>query len=255
MANHPYFLSVKVERDIDVALAAQLAGISLETFQQFNPQMNKPVILAAATPQVLLPYDQASAFAENLARHTGPMASWTAWVVPKTMSPADAARQAGMPESALREINKIPPKMLVKAGSTLLVPRGEHVHDDVSERLADTASLNLAPDASPLRKFTYKAGKADTVASVAARYKVKAEQVAQWNKVGSAARFKPGQAVVVYTAAPPVLAKAAPAPAKAPGPKAKAPTRTAAAKPAAPATLAKDRGGKGRGNVVASAAP
>jgi membrane-bound lytic murein transglycosylase D len=35
-------------RDIDVALAAQLAGISLETFQQFNPQMNKPVILAAA---------------------------------------------------------------------------------------------------------------------------------------------------------------------------------------------------------------
>jgi len=253
VANHPYFLSVKIERDIDVATAAGLAGLSLETFQQFNPQMNKPVILAAATPQVLLPYDHASAFAENLARHNGPLATWTAWVVPKTMSPSEAARRTGMPESMLREINRIPPKMLVKAGSTLLVPRGEHVRADVSERLADTASLSLAPDAPPLRRVTHKAGKADTVASIAARYKVGAEQVAQWNKVGKAARFKPGQAVVIYTARPAATVAKAGSTSR---PAAKGKTTTArAAKPAAPRQLAKDRGGKGRGNVVASAAP
>ena len=255
VANHPYFLSVKIERDIDVALAAELAGITLETFQQFNPQMNKPVILAAATSQVLLPYDQASAFAENLARHGGPLATWTAWVVPKTMSPSEAARRTGMAESALREINRIPPKMVVKAGSTLLVPRGAHVHDDVSERLADSASLNLAPDAPPLRRVSLKAGKADTVSTIAARYKVRTEQVAQWNKVGSSARFKPGQAVVVYTAFQPSVAKATVA--ARPVAKGKT-TKTAAAratKPAAPRTLAKDRGSKGRNNVIASAAP
>jgi len=229
VANHPYFLSVKIERDIDVELAARLAGISLETFQQFNPQMNKPVILAAATPQVLLPYDQASAFAGNLARHNGQMASWTAWVVPKTMRPAEAARRTGMAEATLREVNRIPPKMLVKAGSTLLVPRGEHVRNDVSEQLADTASLNLAPDAPPLRRVTLKAGKADTVAGIAARYRVKAEQVAQWNKVASSARFKPGQAIVVYTAAKPAAQSA----------------RQAHSKP---------RGGKSR-TVVAAATP
>ncbi len=261
VANHPYFLSVKIERDIDVSLAAELAGLSLETFQQFNPQMNKPVILAAATQQVLLPYDQASAFAENLARHTGPLATWTAWVVPKTMSPSEAAKRTGMAESALREINRIPPKMLVKGGSTLLVPRAAHVHDDVSERLADTASLSLAPDAPPLRRRTLKAGKGETVATVAARYNLRTDQVAQWNKVGSSARFKPGQAVVIYTAFQPTVAKARPAPTKASAAskvastksKAKAPTRTAA-KPAAPRNVAKDRGGKGR-NVVANAVP
>jgi len=247
VANHPYFLSVKIERDIDVALAAQFAGLPLETFQQFNPQMNKPVILAAATSQVLLPYEQASAFAENLARHSGPMASWTAWVVPKTMSPSEAAKRNGMSEALLRDINKIPPKMLVKAGSTLLVPRGEHVVADVSERLADTAALNLAPDAPPLRRVTLKAGKADTVHTVAARYKVKAEQVAQWNKLGSGnARFKPGQAVVVYTAAAPVMAKATTATKSAPAKVVKV-----AAKPAAPKAKA---AGKGR-TVVAAANP
>ncbi|HEV6967648.1 MAG TPA: transglycosylase SLT domain-containing protein [Roseateles sp.] len=253
VANHPYFLSVKIERDIDVELAARLAGLSLETFQQFNPQMNKPVILAAATPQVLLPYDQASDFAENLASHNGPMASWTAWVVPKTMSPAEAARRTGMSEASLREVNKIPPKMLVKAGSTLLVPRGEHVHDDVSERLADSASLNLAPDAPPLRRVSLKAGKGDTVAAIAARYKVRAEQVAQWNKVGSSARFKPGQAIVVYTAFTP----------KAAASQARAPARTARVAKAAPAPrlvkvaakpASKAKGGKGR-TVVAAATP
>lgn len=257
VANHPYFLSVKIERDIDVSLAAQFAGISLETFQQFNPQMNKPVILAAATEQVLLPYDQASAFAESLARHTGPMASWTAWVVPKTMSPAEAARRNGTSEALLREINKIPPKMLVKAGSTLLVPRGEHVRDDVSERLADTAALNLAPDAPPLRRMTVKAGKADTVAGIAARYKVRAEQVAQWNKAGSNARFKPGQAIVVYTAqAPARVAQAATAKAK-PAARSAAPAKVVkVANKAPPKARAKvqAQGGKGR-NVVSAATP
>ncbi|NCT85122.1 MAG: transglycosylase SLT domain-containing protein [Comamonadaceae bacterium] len=256
VANHPYFLSVKIERDIDVSLAAQFAGISLETFQQFNPQMNKPVILAAATPQVLLPYDQASAFAENLARHTGPMASWTAWVVPKTMSPADAAKRAGMPESLLREINRIPPKMLVKAGSTLLVPRGEHVQADIPERLADTASLNLAPDAPPLRRLTLKAGKADTVAGVAARYKVRAEQVAQWNKVGRNARFKPGQAIVVYTAAPPAVASGRKAAPRKPTAVAKAPAAKVAKAASRPAAKVVKSAGSGKGrNVVAAAAP
>lgn len=201
MANHPYFLSVGIDRDMDVDVAARLAGISPEAFKQFNPQMNKPVMLAARMTQVLLPYDNASAFVTNLAAHRGPLATWTAWVVPRTMNSAEAARQVGMDETALREINLIPPRMLVKQGSTLLVLRSAHRMDDVSEHLADNASMNLAPDRPPaaaLRQLSLRAGKADTVASVAARYRVSTAQVAQWNKVGSQARFKAGQRIVVY---------------------------------------------------------
>ncbi|MBB4843691.1 membrane-bound lytic murein transglycosylase D [Paucibacter oligotrophus] len=213
VANHPYFLSVNIDRDMDVAVAARLAGLSVDEFKQFNPQMNKPVMLAAKTTQVLLPYDNASAFALNLAAHRGPLASWTAWVVPRTMKSAEAARQVGMPEAQLLDINKIPPRMLVKQGSTLLVSRTSHRDDDVSEHLADNASLAFAPDVPPLRRQSVKAGKGDTVAAIAARYRVSAAQVAQWNKVGASARFKPGQMVVVYT---PVSAKASTRSAQAP---------------------------------------
>jgi len=199
-ANHPYFLSVNLDRDMDVDLAARLAGMKVDEFKQFNPQMNKPVMLAAGTNQILLPYDNARAFAQALAAHRGPLASWTAWTVPKTMSPQAAAKEVGMSEASLREINKIPPRMLVKQGSTLLVPRAAHRIEDVSEHLADHASISLAPDVPPLRRLSLKAGKRDTVATVAARYRVSPAQVAEWNKISVKSSFKPGQSLVVYTA-------------------------------------------------------
>jgi len=196
--NHPYFLAVPIGNDIDVELAARLAGLPLDEFKLLNPQMNKPVILAAGTPQVLLPYDAANTFVRALASHKGALATWTAWVAPKTLRPAEAAKQVGMSEAQLREVNHIPPRMLVKAGSTLLVPRNGHRTQDVAEHLADHAVLALAPDGPTLRRHTFKAGRAGTtVASVAQQYRVSAAQVAQWNGVSASGRFGPGQTVVV----------------------------------------------------------
>jgi len=205
LRNHPYFVSVGIDRDIDLDLAARFADLPIDEFKQLNPQMNKPVILAAGTPQVLLPYDNANRFVRAVAQHRGNLASWTAWVVPKTVKPSDAARQVGMDEAQLRSINNIPKGMLVKAGSTLLVPRGAHRSEDVTEHVADHATLALAPDLPPLRKLHFKAGrKGDSVVAVAKRYHLRAEQVAQWNGTSAAARFKPGQAVVVMVPNKPV---------------------------------------------------
>lgn len=196
--NHPYFVSVPIQRDIDVDLAARLAGLGVDEFRQLNPQHNKPVILAAGTPQVLLPFENADLFVSRLKSHRGPLASWTAWVVPRTMRPAEAARQAGLSEARLREVNRIPPRMLVKAGSALLVPRPAQRAADVSEHVADHAQIALAPDLPPLRKLRVKARKGDTLASVARRYRVSPVQLAQWNQVGAKARLNAGQVLVVY---------------------------------------------------------
>jgi membrane-bound lytic murein transglycosylase D len=198
LENHPYFLSVSIDRDIDVELAARLAGMPLEEFQQLNPQMNRPVILAAGTSQILLTYDSANAFVRNLPAHAGPLASWTVWVAPKTLKPADAADLVGMSEAELRDVNRIPPNMLVRSGSTLVVPRPEHRQQDVSEHLAENGHLSLAPAGPALRRVTFKAGRrGDTVADIARRYRVSAEQVAHWNDVRVGASFRAGQNIVV----------------------------------------------------------
>lgn len=200
LKNHPYFLSVPIENDMDVTVAVKLAGMTIEEFRYLNPQMNKPVILAAGTPQVLLPYDNANEFVRELPKYRGRLASWTAWVAPKTLRPADAARQVGMSEADLRELNRIPPRMLIKVGSTLVVPRRGKSETDVSSEIADNAVMSLSPDRPPMRKLSLKAGRRESVASVARRYRVSAAQVADWNDVATSARFKPGQTVVVFIA-------------------------------------------------------
>ncbi len=198
LENHPYFMSVPIERDIDVALAARLAGLTLEQFQQLNPQLNKPVILAAGTPQVLLPYDNANRFVNGIGSHRGALASWTVWVAPRTLKSMEAARHVGMTEDQLREVNLIPARMLVRAGSTLLVPRNaQHMHD-VAERTADSAMIALAPEALPPRRLQVKLGKkGESVAAMARRHGMTATQLAAANGVVASAAFKPGQLVTV----------------------------------------------------------
>jgi membrane-bound lytic murein transglycosylase D len=214
--NHPYFQSVSIRRDIDVILAAKLAEVPLDDFKALNPSLNKPVILAAGTPQVLLPYDAANRFVRAVGQHRGNLASWTAWVAPRTIKPAEAARLVGMDEADLRTVNNIPKGMLVKAGSTLLVPRGAHRTEDVAEHIADNATLALAPEVASQRKVSFKAGKkGDSVAAVAQRYGLRPEQVAQWNGTTVGARFKPGQTVSVVVANKPTRVAAERAPAKA----------------------------------------
>ncbi|MGC3985906.1 MAG: transglycosylase SLT domain-containing protein [Pseudorhodoferax sp.] len=203
--NHPYFQMVDLAHDIDVALAAQLADVSPEDFRALNPAMNKQVILAAATPQILLPWDNALVFKRNLdARGKGQHASWGAWAVPSTMTVAAAADRVGMSEADLRSVNNIPPRMLIKAGSVLVVPRSGKM-GDVAGHLADNASLQLAPEIVT-RRTVVKAARKDTVASLARRYRVSAAQVADWNDISASAALRAGQAVTLFL---PVRATAA----------------------------------------------
>ncbi len=196
--NHPYFLSVDITRDIDVAVAARLAEVGVEDFKSLNPSMNRPVIFAAGTPQILLPWDNAALFQRNLQASAGArLASWTVWNVPSTMKPADAAKRTGMDESELRAINQIPKGVSIQAGSKLVVPRSNRVDADVAGHVADNGQLALVRE--PLAKRnSIKAANKDTVASVARRYGLPAARVAEWNQVSESAAFTAGQQVVLF---------------------------------------------------------
>ena len=196
--NHPFFQSVTIKRDIDVALAAKLADVSLEDFKALNPSVNRPVILAAGTQQILLPWDNAAVFQRNLEAHnSGQLASWTVWIAPSTMNPAEAAKRIGMSEAELRAINNIPPRVVITTGSTLLVPRGERIAHDVALQVADNGQVGLAPEILTHRTVV-KARKGESVASVAKHYRLSVTSVAEWNKIGAASSFKIGQQVVLF---------------------------------------------------------
>ena len=158
--NHPYFQSVPLQRDMDVTVAAKLAEISVEDFKSLNPSASRPVLLAAGTPSILLPWDKAEVFQRNYeSSGLGRMASWTAWIAPSNMKPGEAAKRVGMSEADLRAVNSIQGKMIIKAGSALLVPRTMRVVDDVTARVADNGKLDLSPEAIAKRKKGAKGSK------------------------------------------------------------------------------------------------
>ena len=136
------------------------------------------------------------------------------------MRTADAAKKVGMSESELRDANNIPPRVMIQAGSALLVPRGNRIERDVAVHVADNGQMALSPEIV-LRRNVIKAGKNETVASVAKRYGVAVSSVAQWNKTSVGSAFKTGQQIVLQlpsssksstksTARPATRSKAAP---------------------------------------------
>ena len=196
--NHPYFQTVTITRDIDVELVAKLADVSTDDFKALNPSFRKPVIFAAGTPEILLPWDNAKVFRRNMqAFDEGQYASWTVWTVPSTISVAEAAQRVGLGESDLRALNNIPPRMLIKAGSALMVPRGANVRADVAGHVADNGQISFAPEIVT-RRTTIKARKRDTLISVANRYGVSASNLADWNDLKSSATLHAGQSLVAY---------------------------------------------------------
>jgi membrane-bound lytic murein transglycosylase D len=207
--------------------------------------LDKPVILAAGTPQVLLPYDNADDFVRAVKAHEGPLATWTVYVVGKTMRPTDAAKLVGMNETELRDVNHIPARMLVKSGSTLLVPRSAQHIADVSVAVADTAAMTLAPDLPPTKRVNMRVGKGgETVASVARRWHVPATEVATWNHVSAGGKFAAGSTAVLFLPRSTSLARA---PAH--------PTKVAARAPAGKVRVAQTANARSGAHVATSKAP
>jgi membrane-bound lytic murein transglycosylase D len=214
-------------------VAAKLATVSLKDFKALNPAMNRPVILAAGTPQILLPWDNATVFENNLqSQRDTRLSSWTAWLAPRTMKAEEVAKEVGMSAEQLRAVNGIPPRMLVKAGSTLLVHRPQQKENNVAEHLADNGHLLLAPEVV-LRKVFISARQGDTLALLAARHGVTAANLATWNDLSPHVKLTPGKrlAVLVPSKETRRLSKTAPAAAK--GKKPSATNAKSAAKPAA----------------------
>ena len=208
--NQPYFVTIRKTRDIDVQVAAKLAELPMDEFKALNPQFNRPVIIGSADTQILLPKSNAEKFKSNLGKWTQALSSWTSHKVTTARERIEtiAARFRTTPE-VIREVNNIPPRMVLKAGSTILVPRPEEQDKDIAEGVAESATLAMEPDAPPTRRISVKAGKHDTLASIAARNGVSVDQLKSWNKLSrdtvvrgqTLALHVPGQIRVVRASA------------------------------------------------------
>jgi len=187
LENHPYFVALDVDNDIDVALVIKLAEIPEEEFYNLNPSFNKPVILSNANQQILLPFAHAEIFQSNLKAYSKPLSTWTAVKIAKTESVDQAAKTLGVDVDALRAVNGIPKGMRIKAGSTVLIPKTSSRPGDVSTAMAENASLSLEKPAPPAQKCakSSKSGQNTKCASTKAKGNSSAKNAASQHKSAS----------------------------------------------------------------------
>jgi membrane-bound lytic murein transglycosylase D len=191
IANEPYFVAFNKLLDMDVSTAARLADMPLEDFRALNPAFNRPLILGASSPTILVPADRADAFEANLAawQATGqPLASWTAYTLQPGEMLTKVAERVGLTEAQLRAANHIPARYRPAAGSTLLIPRDESTNDDIAPNFVQ-AAFSLVPEGGGPRQVTYRVRRGDTLASVARRWHVNADDIVAWNSLHSMVLF------------------------------------------------------------------
>ncbi|MGX4640038.1 transglycosylase SLT domain-containing protein [Massilia sp. SYSU DXS3249] len=146
--NQPYFTTIDKTSDIDLAIAAQLAEMSVDEFKALNPQFKRPVITGGPKTKILLPQKNAEKFHLNLASWGQALSTWTTHKITGAKeSIASLASKFGTTPEVIRQANNIPAQTRLKAGSTILVPKtSASMHSDIADNIVDSAVMALEAD-------------------------------------------------------------------------------------------------------------
>lgn len=193
---------VAIPQDMDVAVAARLAGISEAEFRQLNAGVSRGIVPRATHPTICLPFESAVRFIVNVTEHKGKLASLTTHTVLSRTTIAALAKRYHTTPEAIRAANAIAPGMRLKPGATVLVPKATG-ESDIPADIAANAQTLVEPDVPDTRKIVVRSKRHDTLAKVAKRHRVDAASIARWNPALKDP-LKAGEKVVLHV---PTVAK------------------------------------------------
>jgi len=197
LPDEPYFTSITKTRPIDLTLAAQFAGMSVQEFVALNPSHNRPVIAATRSNRLRLPADRVEHFSRSMERHVRsgrPLATWQPYTLAPGESLADVARRAGITQAELRKANGLDARVQVLAGSRMLAPQ-PGVADEMRIRSFDGPRVYTRVQ-TPAVHHVVRRG--ESLGGLARRYGVSVETLRQWN--GGTRTARTGARLVVRPA-------------------------------------------------------
>jgi membrane-bound lytic murein transglycosylase D len=197
IANQPYFTKVTAPKQIDVNLAAKLAGVSLDEFTSLNPEHNRPVMSNTEdSHEILLPMGADVTFTTNLAAYDKPLVSWQTYNAKRGERLNDIARKFGVSTAHLRDVNDINSKDKLSIARPMMVPtQGKPA--EVALAVEETAPLiEESLISSTLTSKRHIVKKGETLKTIAKSYGISTKQLLAYNHLKSA-RLKNGQVLLV----------------------------------------------------------
>ncbi len=194
LALEPAFTEVDTGSQLDIGVAADLAGVNTDILYNLNPGFNRWATHPDGPHRLLVPAAHAETFIGNLdALPTDKRIKWVRHRIRKGETLSHIAGKYDTTVTILRKTNKLSGSN-IRAGGHLLVPvaaRDASQYAALDRRMGATGGRGS--------KTTYKVRNGDSLWHIAKKHQVSVKQVARWNQLGTGTVIRPGQKLVIWT--------------------------------------------------------
>ncbi|MGB5607118.1 MAG: LysM peptidoglycan-binding domain-containing protein [Gammaproteobacteria bacterium] len=187
----PMFTVVDTNSQLDIAVAADLAGIGTDELYQLNPGYNRWATHPEGPHRLAIPHDKSGEFTEKLAALSDEeRIKWIRHKIKTGETLSQIARHHNTHVNVLRSANKIKGSN-IRAGHHLLVPvaAGEDMQYGMPGNHLQSGAGS---------KIIHKVRNGDSLWTIARRYDVSVKQLIKWNRLDSGSVIKPGQKIILW---------------------------------------------------------
>ena len=203
----PGFKRVDVGSQIDLALAAKLAEVELDTLYNYNPAFNRWATPPEGPHILLLPADAADTLTVNL--KTLPekeRVSWERHRIKSGETLGQIALNYDTTVKHLRKVNHISGNN-IRAGKYLLIPVASRNLSEYS--LSADQRLSSKKTSGSGTRIKHVVAQGDSFWKLSRKYDASMKEIAQWNGMGLRDPLREGQSIVIWTGSTPTQAPSA----------------------------------------------
>jgi len=199
--NEPYLTVVEIGTQIDLALAAELADISVDQLYQLNPGFNRWATDPDGPHLLVVPIENAARFELALSELPPQQRiKWHRYQIARGDSLISIANRYHTTVEVLRQVNELS-GTTIRAGQHLIVPiaskPAEHYSLSAGQRLAQVQNRQRTG-----QKQMHTVQQGDTLWGISRRFKVSIDQLAAWNGLSPKDTLRPGQSLAIWTTSP-----------------------------------------------------
>lgn len=196
--DEPFLARAKLDSQIDLARAAELAEISLDELYKLNPGYNRWATAPDGPHDLFIPKTNVDVFAKNLSNL--PPEKRIRWIRHKIRSGETLsviAIKYNTSIATIKQYNRIRGTRL-RAGHSLTIP----VASKASKHYRLSATQRTRAKQNTPRKgvkVVYIVRSGDTFWDLAQKHKVRVRALAQWNSMAPRDPLKPGQRLIIWS--------------------------------------------------------
>ena len=200
VADQPYFERVDIGSQIDLALAAELADITVEELYRLNPGFNQFATDPEGPHQLLMPIAKADDFRQKLADlPANKRIEWQRYIIQPGDSLLLLSKRHNISVAFIRSLNNLSSNVIV-AGKPLMIPTAskdaEAYSLSAAQRVIKHQQQKSKRNAS--NRIEHKVASGESLWLIANKYKVSVKQIVTWNKIGTRTPLQIGQKLNVW---------------------------------------------------------